>query len=221
MHCDSVEPWEHGSVLRTPSVPTLWDGNAVRVEAAGVSAPAMLAAADDLLAGFAHRRLLVEDEATGAAARPFFAALGWTTERDTLMGRSGPPPVPAHHIVEVPVSATRALRAEWAAQYDTEDFAVTEETLMARRGTRTFLAGQEGFVALAVGSGGAEIESLYVSASARGRGLGFSLVAAALAASGQDVAWVVADDEGLARPLYERLGFVSAWRYYSFVREPR
>jgi hypothetical protein len=45
LQCDSVEPWQHGSVLRTPSVPDFWDANAVRVEAAGVSAAAMLAAA--------------------------------------------------------------------------------------------------------------------------------------------------------------------------------
>jgi len=28
------------------------------------------------------------------------------------------------------------------------------------------------------------------------------------------------DDEGLARPLYERLGFVTAWRFYDFVKPP-
>ena len=76
LQCDSVEPWQHGSVLRTPSVPDYWDVNVVRVEAAGVSAPAMLAAADRYLADCAHRKLDIEDEATGEAARPFFDAAG-------------------------------------------------------------------------------------------------------------------------------------------------
>ena len=43
---------------------------------------------------------------------------------------------------------------------------------------------------------------------------------AALAAGGRDVAWVVADDEGKARALYERLGFVTVWRQHAFVRQP-
>lgn len=207
-------------MLRTPSVPDYWDGNAVRVEAAGVRAETMLAAAERFLAGAEHRKIDVEDEATGAAARPLFARLGWLNERHTMMGRTGPPPPVAHGVVEVPLSATRALRLEWSAEYGTEDFVVKQEGLMARRGTRAFMAGPEGFVTLATGPGAVEIESLYVTEAARGRGLGFSLVAAALAAGGTDVAWVVADDEGLARPLYERLGFATAWRFYNFVRTP-
>ena len=49
-------------------------------------------------------------------------------------------------------------------------------------------------------------------------GLGGRLVEAALAAGGRDVAWVVADDEGKARALYERLGFDTVWRAHTSVR---
>ena len=49
---------------------------------------------------------------------------------------------------------------------------------------------------------------------ARGAGIGGRLVEAALAAGGRETAWVVADDEGLARPLYERLGFETVWRQH-------
>jgi len=220
LQCDSVEPWQHGSVLRTPSVPDYWDGNAVRVEAEGVSAEAMLAAAERYLADATHRKLDVEDEATGAAARPFFAALGWLNERHTMMARTGPPPAASHDVLEVPVSATRALRTEWSAEYGTEDFVIKQETIMARRGVRAFMAGPGGFVTLATGPGAVEIDALYVTPAVRGAGVGFSLVAAALAAGGEDVAWVVADDEGQARPLYERLGFETRWRFYDFVRPP-
>ena len=220
MQCDSVEPWRYGSILRTPSVPEYWDGNAVRVEAAGVSAEAMLAAADDFLAASRHRKVDVEDEATGEAARPFFAALGWLNERHTMMGRHGPPPPVAHAVVEVALSATRALRTEWYGEHGTEDFVIAQEPIMARRGIRAFMVGVDGFVTLARGTAAVEIDSLYVTPSARGDGLGFSLVAGALVAGSEDVAWVVADDEGLARPLYERLGFATAWRFFNFVKPP-
>ena len=95
-----------------------------------------------------------------------------------------------------------------------------QEPVLARRGMRAFMAGEDGYVMLAAGPGAVEIDALYVTERARGTGLGASLVAAALVAGGQDVAWIVADDEGLARPLYERLGFVTAWRFYDFVRGP-
>ena len=91
-----------------------------------------------------------------------------------------------------------------------------QEPVLARRGMRAFMAGEAGYVMLAAGPGAVEIDALYVTEQARGTGLGASLVAAALVAGGQDVAWIVADDEGLARPLYERLGFVTAWRFYDF-----
>ena len=220
LQCDSVEPWQHGSVLRTPSVPDYWDVNVVRVEAAGVSAPAMLAASDRYLADCAHRKLDIEDEATGEAARPFFDAAGWATERHTMMGRIGPPPPVRHDVREVPLSRTRALRTEWYGEHADDAFMAAQEPVLARRGMRAFMAGEDGYVMLAAGPGAMEIDALYVTEQARGTGLGASLVAAALVAGGQDVAWIVADDEGLARPLYERLGFVTAWRFHDFVRAP-
>ena len=220
MQCDSVEPWQHGSVLRTPSVPDYWDVNAVRVEDAGVSAPVMLAAADRLLAAFAHRKVHVDDEATGAAARPAFAGAGWDHERHAMLCRVGPPLPVAHEVREVPLEATRALRLEWYGEYGSAAFMAAQEPIWARRGMRAFMVGSGGFVTLARGPGAVEIDSLYVTPQARGDGVGTSLVAAALDAGGEDVCWIVTDDEGQARPLYERLGFETRWRYHDFVKPP-
>lgn len=106
-------------MLLTPSVPGYWDLDAVRVEAGGVSAETMLAAADRHLGDCAHRKLYVEDERTGETVRPFFAAAGWDTERHTMMARSGPPPDVLHEVQEVPLSATRALRTAWSGNTPT------------------------------------------------------------------------------------------------------
>jgi len=64
-----VEPWSHGSVLRSPLAPDWWDANLVRVEGpdAGLSAAELIASADDLQADLQHRRVVVED--TAAAVR--------------------------------------------------------------------------------------------------------------------------------------------------------
>jgi ribosomal protein S18 acetylase RimI-like enzyme len=59
-----------------------------------------------------------------------------------------------------------------------------------------------------------------VTPDARGDGIGGALVAAGLIACERDVAWVVADDEGRARSLYERLGFETVCRQHAFVLAP-
>jgi ribosomal protein S18 acetylase RimI-like enzyme len=221
--CDASEPWAHGTVLRTPSAPDYWDVNMVRVEHAGLTAPELEAASDRLLAGSRHRKLEVEDEATGAAAQPYFAAKGWIADRNAMMRREGPGAVHAD-IVEVPLAATRDLDIEWVSEYDDVEsvkrFAAQREPILARRGMRAFAIPDVGFTLLAVGDEAAEIDALYVTPSARGHGIGARLIETALAAGGRDVAWIVADDEGRARELYERLGFETVWRPHSFVRRP-
>jgi ribosomal protein S18 acetylase RimI-like enzyme len=211
-------------VLHTPSSPDYWDANCVRVERAGLSGEEMMAAADELLAGYRHRKLDVEDEATGAAAHALFAAAGWMASPLAMMRREGAGS--AHGSVEeVAFEATRALRIEWYTEYDDDleaqlRFAETQEPVVARRGMRAFVVRDTGFATLAVGDDAAEIDQLYVRPAARGRGIGAALVETALAAGGRDVAWIVADDEGRPQQLYERLGFQTVWRPYGFVRRP-
>ena len=209
-------------MLRTPSSPDYWDANSVRVESAGLSGEELMAAADELLAGYRHRKLDVEDEATGAAARAHFAAAGWMANPLAMMRREGP--AVAHPSVEeVPFEATRALRIEWYTEYSDDleaqvRFAETQEPVVARRGMRAFIVRDTGFATLAVGPDAVEIDQLYVREAARGAGLGAALVETALAAGGREVAWIVADDEGRPQQLYERLGFETVWRPYGFVR---
>jgi ribosomal protein S18 acetylase RimI-like enzyme len=222
--CDAIEPWAHGSVLRTPSSPDYWDANAVRVEDAGLAAYELMAVADELLGDYRHRKLEVEDEATGAAAQPVFAAAGWLASPLAMMRRVGPATAHAG-VEEVPFEATRTLRLAWYTEYGDdveahEQFARTQEPVVARRGMRAFVVGELGFTTLAVGDDAAEIDQLYVRPQARGQGLGARLLETALAASGRDVAWIVADDGGRPQALYERLGFETVWRPHEFVRRP-
>jgi ribosomal protein S18 acetylase RimI-like enzyme len=224
-----VEPWEHGAVLRTPSVPTYWDYNCVRVENdPGWDAAELIARVDALQADVQHRKVEVEVEDAGERLRPGFAAAGWQTERLAFMRREGPLPEAHLSVEEAPFADTRALRAEWYADGpDTDafiDFAAAQETVVSRRGLRAFVVREAGapigFASLAAGDGAVEIDQLYVRAQHRGRGLGRALVETALAAGGARVAWVVADDEGRARALYERTGFATVWRQHAFVRVP-
>jgi ribosomal protein S18 acetylase RimI-like enzyme len=229
LECDEVSPWAHGTVLRTPSAPSHWDCNLLRVEHGSLDAAALMAAADELQAGLRHRKVEVDDEAGGARLRPEFAAAGWDTERLALMHRAGPPPAPPAGPVEVPYAATRDLRAEWytgddlGSAEEMRRFAASQEPIAARRGLRAFVLGDPplAYVTLAQAGDAVEIDQLYVSPSHRGRGLGSTLVAAALAAGGTSAAWIEADDEDRPRALYERLGFTTVWIRYAFTRLPK
>jgi ribosomal protein S18 acetylase RimI-like enzyme len=231
LQCDVVEPWEHGSVLRTPSAPNFWDANFVRVEGEGsdLEPVALVHAADRLLSSSRHRKLEVEDQVAGARMRPFFDAAGWITDRNAVMLREGP--APAHpDVEEVGLLDTHPLRIEWYLAYDNDEaaqiaLAEAQDRISVRRGMRAFVVRGPGgfpvgFTTLAVGADGVEIDQLYVTPEARGHGIGGRLVESALAAGGQPAAWVIADDDGLARALYERLGFETVWLQHAFVKQP-
>jgi GNAT superfamily N-acetyltransferase len=226
-----VEPWAYGSVLRTPLAPDWWDANLVRVEGPdpGISAAELMALAGDLQADLQHRRLVIEDEAAGARLREDFADAGWETERLVTLLRSGPPPDAPDDVEEAAYADTRALRLEW---HNSEDWGDEEalhldsaEAVAVRIGTRAFVARGEdgepiGFCTLFAGDGGAEVDQAYVTPSARDGGLGARLIAAALAAGGHHTNWIVADDEGRPKGLYQRLGFEPVWRWHIFTRLP-
>ncbi len=224
--CETLEPWEFGTVARSPAVPGYWDANFVRVERdPGPDADALIAAAEALQSGLSHRKLEVEDEAAGTRLRAAFDDAGWYTERLAFMCRPGPPPAGSPDVVEVPFERTRALRVEWYTEDDLEfgpmeALARDQERLAARRPVRAFMAGEDGFVTLVTGTGAAEIDQVYVTPQLRGSGLGRILIESALAAGGRELAWVVADDEDRPRALYERLGFRAVWRPHAFIRLP-
>jgi ribosomal protein S18 acetylase RimI-like enzyme len=229
-----LEPWAHGTVVRTPSSPDYWDYNVVRVEGpdAKLSAATLIAATDQLQRNLRHRKLEVEDETAGARVREAFALAGWSHERLAHMRRAGPPPDADPAVSEAPIADTRALRVEWFSEEDwsgeaVERFVVEQEPVLALRGLRTFVAREDGAaigyttVSEPPGMTAIEIDQLYVTPAHRGRGLGRAIVHSALAAGGRDTAWIVADDEDRPKQLYERLGFTPVWLRHDFLRRPR
>lgn len=231
--CDVVEPWEYGTAVRCTPLPTFWNYNSLRVEGpdTGVSADALVHAADVLQGDLQHRQVEIEDEAAGERLRPGFDALGWATERLAWMLLEGPPPA-GPDFDEVPFADTRTLRVEWTltAPWATDEdaaqpFADHEDTVAALRGTRALLArdaagAPAGFASFGTRDDGAEVEQVYVSPAHRGHGTGGGLVAAAARAAGRPATFIIADDEGDSKRLYARLGFVPVWLQHVFTRRP-
>jgi GNAT superfamily N-acetyltransferase len=141
-----------------------------------------------------------------------------------------PPPGPDFE--EVPFPATRELRLEWGATFPwatspdaAHRFADHEDTVAALRGSRALIARDDagtpvGFASFGSQRGEAEIEQVYVTEAHRGHGIGGALVTAAARAAGGTATWIVADDEGDSKRLYERLGFRPVWIQHVFTRRP-
>ena len=144
------------------------------------------------------------------------------------MALDGSPP-PGPDFAEVPVERTRELRLDWAraegleiSEAEFQRQADAEEDVGRRRGMRALVAGDgpDGYALFLTGGGTAEVEQVYMRPSLRGRGTGGALVAAAARAAGASETFIVADDEGDPKRLYERLGFRRVWIQHEFTRRP-
>src|SRR5665213_3387222 len=113
--CDIVEPWSHGTVVRTTDHPQYYDYNVVRVEKdPGMSVDALTAVTDVALAGLAHRRLDFEDAAVGEPLRAELTARGWRSLRLLWMRHESPIADTTGLVVqELPYDAAHELRVIW------------------------------------------------------------------------------------------------------------
>lgn len=230
--CDVLEPWDHGTVVRATRYPSYFEFNVVRVEEdPQMSVDALVAFADEALAGLDHRRVDIEPAGVAESMRADFEARGWSTYRQVWMRHEAPPPPQPTRIAveEVPFDAVNALRVAWTSE-DFPDLELGNYLAEARE-----VAGILGAQIVAVMDAGtpvayaqvvrlsrsAEIAQVYVRRDHRGRGLGTALTCAAIeAVRDADELWIVADDEGWPKQLYSRLGFSPAWTAVEMLRLP-
>jgi GNAT superfamily N-acetyltransferase len=87
---DEVRPTEHGRALLTPSLPLVWQLNAIRVEDPVAGPETVAAEAEQVLGDAGHRKLVVHDPELGALLAPGLAAEGWNVYRLLVMVRDRP-----------------------------------------------------------------------------------------------------------------------------------
>jgi GNAT superfamily N-acetyltransferase len=234
---ERVVPHRFGTAVFTDSLPTIWDGNALRVERGDPSAQALVKEADRIQgeAGLAHRRLFVFDETLARKLAPAFRELGWEINRYLFMlPRRRPARKPSAAVVEVERPATHPLRAriaregKWSeTEEDVRRSLAFGDRIAATGNGRQFaiVEGEEVVSCTDLYSDGrtAQIEDVSTLPEARGRGYASAVVLAALEAARRtdhDLVFLCADDDDWPKELYARLGFDQIGVKYGFLRKP-
>ena len=231
--CDVIEPWEHGTVIRATPYPTYFDLNLVRVEEdVELSAEEVAEVADRALDGLSHRQVGFEFAHAGEAAREGLHALGWRSTRLVWMRHEEPVRAPAAaglHVERVPYDDVHELRVAWNLEdfptLDTTEYFEHAREIAMRSNVEVLAVSKDArpvaFAEVEYGPDAAEIASVYVHRDHRGAGLGTALTRAAIDAAGEVAdLWIVADADGRARQIYERLGFRDAWTLLNLMRLP-
>jgi GNAT superfamily N-acetyltransferase len=229
--CDTVEPWEHGTVMKARRYPTYYDYNVVWVEGdPGLDAEELIAVADEHLGEYEHRRLDFERSGAGERVRAELAAARWEPTRLLWMLHSGElPPGPSLPVEEVAYDAVLPLRLAWHREdfpdVDSTGYLDNARELAMTRDVQVIASreGDEllGFAQVVRSGDRAEVTQVYVRPEYRGSGRGTAITRAAIEAAGDaGELWIAADDEDRPKELYARLGFRPAWTSIEFVRAP-
>jgi ribosomal protein S18 acetylase RimI-like enzyme len=231
--CDEVQRTAHGTALVTPSLPLVWQVNAIRVEDFAASAKQLAADAEQVQAGLGHRKVVAHDEELGARLAPGFKKLGWNVFRVLIMLRRRPPErAPAS---DAGGEVSRAVGAATLAAFRREqpfgwqDEAVRQLAEMDERYGRVL--GALDFASppddpacacrLYMHEGLGQVDEVGTLAARRRRGHARAAVAAAADAAaekGCDSVFMVTDASDWPQDLYRSLGFDEIGATYEFLK---
>jgi ribosomal protein S18 acetylase RimI-like enzyme len=233
--CDEVVKTAHGTAMLTPSLPLVWQVNAIRVEDPQVRVAQLTAEADEMQAAFGHRKLVMHDERLGMRLAPELAKAGWNVFRVLIMLRRRPadreqePGTGAEVPRDVGAAALAAFRRE--QPFGWQDEAVRQLAEMDERYTSVLAA--RDFASppddpacacrLYTHDGLGQVDEVGTLEARRGRGHARAAVAAAAdaaSADGCERVFMVTDAADWPKHLYHRLGFDEIGATYEFLKLP-
>ena len=233
--CDEPRRTPHGVALLTPSLPLVWQLNAIRVDDPDPSPAALMGEADELLATVAHRKLVVHDEALGARLAPALTAQGWNASRLLVMVRRRPPDRPPEAGLAGEVSRERgavvlaAFRREQPFGWQDEavrQLASMDDRFARATTTRDFAAPAEapGCSCRLYSNGTvAQVDEVGTLEGHRGRGYARATVLAAAEAAAAEWCepiFMLTDASDWPQHLYRKLGFDAIGAVYEFLKLP-
>jgi ribosomal protein S18 acetylase RimI-like enzyme len=233
--CDEVVKTRHGTAMLTPSLPLVWQVNAIRVEDPQATVPDLTAESDQVQAAFGHRKLVLHDEQLGERLAPQLAKAGWNVFRILIMLRRRPGDLPDQPAAggevsrDVGAAALAAFRRE--QPFGWQDEAVRQLAEMDDRYTRVL--GARDFASppddpacacrLYTHDGLGQVDEVGTLEARRGRGHARAAVAAAAdaaSADGCEQVFMVTDASDWPQELYRRLGFDEIGATYEFLKLP-
>ncbi len=232
---DEVRPVRCGTALLTPSLPSVWQMNAVRVEDADVTVEALVEEAEEVMGDLGHRQLFVPDTEAGERLAPELARLGWNVTRLILMVRRRDPDRVARpgHGVEVDRRAGADLLAAFRTEQSLGGGGETVRQLeeMDERYTKEFEGrdfgsppeGPYSCCRLLSGDGVGQIDQVCTLGAHRNRGHARAAVLAALdaaTAASLDPVFLLSEGEDWPQHLYRRLGFDDLDIQWEFLKLP-
>lgn len=230
---DAARPIDGGLVLSTPSLPDVWAINQLRVTKE-MPFGALLELADEQLAGFEYREIALEHQRSGPGLEASFRGAGWKVERHLVMVlAAGADRATDTAIAEdADEEETLGLIRRWYIEDVPTPSEIEQLVAYGRRELRVLgerplgVRSSDGrLVAVAKlrsGKGIAQVEDVYTTPEARGRGFARALVTRAVELARADrhaVIFIVADDEDWPKRLYSRLGFRAAGHVWRFHRD--
>jgi ribosomal protein S18 acetylase RimI-like enzyme len=237
----TVEPFELGTAYFNSDYPLSYAHNFLDVERAPTSIPAReLGDIADRIqgrAGLDHRAVWVRDDELGERLNGEFEAMGWRSREHLLVMvvRREPDRLVDTAIVEQidydtirPAILEMTRREAWTDSGETAEMLVDRRQLTARATNLRHFGVRAGGQIVSTAdlySDGrtAQIEDVGTLEEFRGRGYARAVVTKALEvakAEGHDLIWLVADDDGWPKHLYNKLGFDPLHRYWEFTRTP-
>jgi GNAT superfamily N-acetyltransferase len=233
--CDEVVRTAHGTAMVTPSLPLVWQVNAIRVEDPGAGVEELTAEANEIQGRFGHRKLVMHDEQMGARLAPQLVAAGWNVFRVLIMvrqrapDRASNPGAGAEVSRDVGAATLAAFRRE--QPFGWQDEAVRQLAEMDDRYTRLLRA--RDFASppddpacacrLYTHDGLGQVDEVGTLEARRRRGHARAAVAAAAdaaTADGCDQVFMVTDGADWPQQLYRRLGFDEIGATYEFLKLP-
>jgi hypothetical protein len=233
--CDKRWRTAHGVAMITPSLPLVWQLNAIRVDDTRAEPAALVAEADELLAGFSHRKLVAHDEDLATRLAPPLTAQGWNSTRLLVMVRRRPPDRPPDPGVggevsrELGAAVLAAFRREQPFGWQEEaihQLAAMDARYGSVRSARDFAAPRDrpGCSCRLYSDGTlAQIDEVGTVEARRRRGYARAAVLAAAdaaAAEACDPVFLLTDAADWPQRLYGRLGFEAIGSVYEFLKLP-
>ena len=232
---DDVRPLVHSTALLTPSLPLVWQLNAVRVDQLDAPVDVLLTEVEGALGDAGHRKLFVHDEQAGARLAPVLANEGWNVYRLLVMVHDRPPErrsapgVGAEVDRDTGARALAAFRREqpfgWQPEAVEQLHSMDERYGRALR-ARDFAAPPDDPAAacrLYTADGLAQVDEVGTLERRRGRGYATAAVLAAVEtalAEDCDPVFLLTDAADWPQQLYARLGFSPIGLLYEFLKLP-